>query len=160
MIQQLPTWIILAGKLGEWLRSADALPEFLPPNALLLFQRFRDAYQAKDAARVGEQLSAAYRGTLYGLSDRTQFVQAMEETFRHLPWGTHPKLTVTMYQIIERNEPGVFEAILQFQARLAVLGVEIPWQPVDSGFVRCEARVEQPHKIWRIVRMDSVASLT
>lgn len=156
MIKALPTWLTLAEGLVRMLRSTDAPPEFLPPNALLLFQRFRDAYQAKDAATVGEQLSADYCGTLYGLRDRKQFVEAIEQTFRQLPWGIHPKLTVTMYQIIERNDPAVFEALLQFQARIALWGVEIPGQSVDSGRIHCEVRAEKPYGIWRIVRMDTV----
>jgi hypothetical protein len=58
--------------------------------------------------------------------------------------------------IIERNEPGVLEAVRQVHARISVLGVEVPWQSVDSGLVRCEARADKPHGIWRIVRMDSI----
>jgi hypothetical protein len=174
MIEQLPAWIRLADSLAKSLGSGESQPEFLPPNALLLFQRFRDAYEAMDAAKVGEQLSAEYCGTLNGSSDRRQLVEVLEQTFRRIPWGMYPKLTVTMYQVIERDEPGVFEAVLEFHSRFAVLEQAIDsgrvhceasglpvllllnGKSIDSGRVHCEARAEKPSGIWRIVRIDSI----
>jgi hypothetical protein len=154
MIEQLPVWIKLADELRKSLNSGQDFEKLLPPNAILLLKRFREAYQAKDAAKVGEQLSAEYSGTLYNAHTREEFVERLKETFRQAPRGLSPNLHVTVFQVVERDEPGVFEAVLEFHARFAVLG--IPLREIGSGKVSCEARAEMPFGIWRLVRMDSV----
>jgi len=151
----LPVWITLAEQLAKFLPKSEgqSFQGLLPTNALLLLERFRDAYQAKDADRLAEQISVRYTGTLYDARTRDQLVGFLRMTLANIPWGLWPQLAITLYSIPEQPEPSTFEVVLEFHSRVTVLGV--PLSKLDSGRVICVAKVEED-KVWRVIRFDSI----
>ena len=100
----------------KWIRmwhEKQANPPHLPDNALLLFKRFKEAYDTKNIIRLGFTLSDHYRGDLYGVSKKQEFISSQKRVFDNLSLVS-PCLSINVYSIIE-NSNDVFSAIIDTQ---------------------------------------------
>jgi len=134
----------------NWIRmwhEKQANPPHLPDNALLLFKRFKEAYETKNITRLGFTLSDHYKGDLCGVSTKQEYLSTLKQVFDSLPLLS-PCLSINVYSIIE-NRDDVFSAIIDTQSKTSILG--IPLTNYDSAPIRCELRPEQG--LWVITKM-------
>ncbi|CAD5910045.1 hypothetical protein NO108_00216 [Planktothrix rubescens] len=134
----------------NWIRmwhEKQANPPHLPDNALFLFKRFKEAYDTKNITRLGFTLSDHYKGDLYGVSTKQEFISSQKRVFDNLS-VVSPCLSINVYSIIE-NSNDLFSAIIDTQSKVSVLG--IPLTNYDSAPIRCELRPEQG--LWVITKM-------
>jgi hypothetical protein len=147
----LPRWIILAIDVITAIKNRALTPDFLTEDTLLLFRRFKDAYDSKDAVKLADEISDKFRGNFYGRQSKAELANFFADVFNSILWGVYPSLSITIYHVIQKDT-GAFKAVLEFQSQLKVLGA--PVAGFDSGRVVCEARPEGPYGIWRIRQMD------
>jgi hypothetical protein len=140
-----------AKELLDQFFKGDLALDFLTEETLLLFRRFKAAFDAKDAARLAEEISDRYHGTFGGKGSKAELVSFFAEVFRGIVVGVSPRPSITIYHVIQKD-PGVFKVILVFHSRLFVLA--LPTWSFCSGRVVCEARPEGRHRIWRLTRLD------
>lgn len=134
----------------NWIRmwhEKQTNPPHLPDNALLLFKRFKEAYDTKNIVKLGFTISDHYQGDLYGVSTKQEFISSQKRVFDNLSLVS-PCLSINVYSIIE-NSNDVFSAIIDTQSKASVLG--IPLTNYDSAPIRCELRPEQG--LWVITKM-------
>lgn len=134
----------------NWIRmwhEKQANPPHLPDNALLLFKRFKEAYDTKNIIRLGFTLSDHYKGDLYGASTKQEYLSSTKRAFDNLSLVS-PCLSINVYSIIE-NRDDLFSGIIDTQSKISVLG--IPLTNYDSAPIRCEIRPEQG--LWVITKM-------
>ncbi|MBE9143618.1 hypothetical protein [Planktothrix mougeotii] len=134
----------------NWIRmwhEKQANPPHLPDNALLLFKRFKEAYDTKNIIKLGFTLSDNYRGDLNGVSTKQEYLSSLKRVFDSLPLLS-PCLSINVYSIIE-NRNDVVSAIIDTQSKTSFLG--IPLTNYDSTPIRCEIRPEQG--LWVITKM-------
>ena len=135
----------------EWLNvwhEQQANPPHLPENAILVFKRFKEAYDSKDVHRLSPVISDEYRGDIYGVGTKHEFLHTQQDVFRRLPWAIHPCLTINVYRIKE-NTQNTFSAIIDTHSIATVFG--IPTFAYDSAPVRCQINPEQG--LWFITEM-------
>lgn len=145
-INLIPTAIQGYNWIQMW-HEKQANPPYLPDNALLLFKRFKDAYDTKNIIKLGFTISDHYKGDLYGVSTKQEFISSQKRVFDNLSL-VYPCLSINVYSIIE-NSNDVFSAIIDTQSKASVLG--IPLTNYDSAPIRCEIRPEQG--LWMITKM-------
>lgn len=145
-INLIPTVIQGYNWIQMW-HEKQANPPHLPDNALLLFKRFKEAYDTKNIIKLGFTISDDYRGDLYGVSTKQEFISSQKRVFDNLSL-VYPCLSINVYSIIE-NSNDVFSAIIDTQSKISVLG--IPLTNYDSAPIRCELRPEQG--LWVITKM-------
>lgn len=134
----------------NWIRmwhEKQTNPPHLPDNALLLFKRFKEAYDTKNIIKLGFAISDHYQGDLYGVSTKQEFLRSQKRAFDSLSLVS-PYLSINVYSIIENNND-VFSAIIDTQSQVSILG--IPLTNYDSVPIRCEIRPEQG--LWVITKM-------
>lgn len=134
----------------NWIRmwhEKQANPPHLPDNALMLFKRFKEAYDTKNIIKLGFTISDHYKGDLYGVYTKQEFLRSQKRAFDNL-YLVSPCLSINVYSIIE-NSNDVFSAIIDTQSKASVLG--IPVINYDSAPIRCELRPEQG--LWVITKM-------
>ncbi|MEO0375253.1 MAG: hypothetical protein AAF329_11640 [Cyanobacteria bacterium P01_A01_bin.17] len=135
----------------NWLRvwhEKHTAPPHLPQNALLLFQRFKKAYDSKDTKTLSSVISPYYQGDLFGVSSKQEYLKIQKAFLDSLPWGINPCLTIDVYSIIEET-PDAFTAIIDIKAIATILG--IPTVTYDSFPLRCKLSADQGW--WRITEM-------
>jgi hypothetical protein len=93
-------------------------------------------------------ISKSYRGDLYGVGSKQEFLNIQQRVFERLPWGVHPCLTMNVYSIVE-NDRNVFSAIIDTHSIATVLGV--PTFAYDSAPVYCQIKSERG--LWVITEM-------
>jgi len=134
----------------NWIRmwhEKQANPPHLPDNALLLFKRFKEAYDTKNIIKLSFTISDHYKGDLYGVSTKQEFLSSQKRVFDNLTLIS-PCLSINVYSIIE-NRNDLFSAIIDTQSKISILG--IPLTNYDSAPIRCEIRPEQG--LWVITKM-------
>ena len=141
----------------NWIRmwhEKQANPPHLPDNALLLFKRFKEAYDTKNIIKLSFTISDHYKGDLYGVSTKQEFLSSQKRVFDNLTLIS-PCLSINVYSIIE-NRNDLFSAIIDTQSKISILG--IPLTNYDSAPIRCEIRPEQGLRVitkmfieWRLV---------
>ena len=137
----------------KWLRvwhGRQANPAHLPVNALLLFQRFKAAYDGKDVGQLSACISDEYRGDAFAVLSKGELLRVLGGVFRALPWMVYPCLSINVYNVIA-DTPEVFSAIIDTCSRAKVLGV--PVGTIDSAPLRCVIRPVGPHCVWRMTEM-------
>jgi hypothetical protein len=149
---QIVPWIIWGKELIKQFLKGDLAPDFLTEETLLLFRRFKAAFDAKDAVGLAEEISDQYQGTFCGRGFKAELVSFFAEVFRGIVVGVYPELSITIYHVIQKD-PGVFKVILEFHSRLFVLWWLPTWS-FSSRRVVCEARPEGRHRIWRLTQLD------
>ena len=73
----------------KWLRvwhERQAVPAHLPVNALLLFQRYKAAYDGKDPGALAACISDGYRGDVFGVRSKGELLRVQGGEFARLPW--------------------------------------------------------------------------
>ncbi|MGL6138667.1 MAG: hypothetical protein ACRC2M_15345 [Planktothrix sp.] len=145
-INLIPTVIQGYNWIQMW-HEKQANPPHLPDNALLLFKRFKDAYDTKNIIKLGFTISDHYKGDLYKVSTKQEFISSQKRVFDNLSLVS-PCLSINVYSIIE-NSNDVFSAIIDTQSKASVLG--IPLTNYDSAPILCEIRPEQG--LWVITKM-------
>jgi hypothetical protein len=133
--------------LNVW-HEQQANPPHLPDNAILVFKKFKEAYDSKNIDKLSRIISNSYRGDLYGVRSKQEFLNVQQHVFENLPWGVHPCLSVNVYSIME-NTQSIFSAIIDTHSIATVLG--IPTFTYDSAPVRCQIRSE--HGLWVVTEM-------
>jgi hypothetical protein len=133
--------------LNVW-HKQQANPPHLPENAILVFKRFKEAYDAKNIDKVSRLISNSYKGDLYGARSKQEFIRIQQRVFERLPWGVHPCLTINVYSVAE-NTQNIFSAIIDTHSIATVFG--IPTFAYDSAPVRCQINPEQG--LWVITEM-------
>lgn len=128
-------------------RERERSPEHLPRPCLLLFQRFKKAYEGKDIPGLADTLSEHFSGDLYGRS-KGEFLDVMAYNLNTLFPLLSPYLTITVLNITT-DTPQAFTAVIDMNATLQVLGLSTPitW---DSGRLICCAKPEGEHHYWRL----------
>jgi hypothetical protein len=142
----------------QWLNvwhEQQTNPPHLPENAILVFKRFKEAYDSKNIRNLGLIISNSYRGDLYGVGSKQEFLQIQQHVFERLPWVIYPCLTINVYSIVE-NTQNTFSAIIDTHSIATVLGV--PTFAYDSAPVRCQIKAE--HGLWVITEMFVERRLT
>jgi hypothetical protein len=135
----------------SWLRvwhEKQANPPHIPDNAILVFKRFKEAYDAKSIGKLSSIISDSYRGDLYGVPSKQEFIDIQKRVFNRLPWGVYPCLSINVYSIVE-NERNIFSAIIDTHSIATVFG--IPLGDYDSAPVRCQIRPEDG--LWLVSEM-------
>ena len=134
----------------NWIRiwhEKQANPPHLPDHALLLFKAFKEAYDTKNIIKLAFTLSEHYKGDLYGVSCKQEFLSSQKRVFDSLSLIS-PCLSINVYNIIEDCDD-LFSAIIDTQSKASILG--IPLTNYDSAPIRCEIRREQG--LWVITKM-------
>lgn len=133
--------------LNVW-HEKQANPPHLPQNAIIAFQRFKEAYDRKNINQLNKIISNSYRGNLYGVSTKQEFVDIQQRVFERLPWGVYPCLKINVYSVVDETSNS-FTAIIDTQSLATVLG--IPIFSYDSAPVRCQIKSETG--LWVISEM-------
>lgn len=133
--------------LNVW-HEQQANPPHLSENAILVFKKFKEAYDSKSINKLSLVISNLYRGNLYGVGNKQEFLNIQQRVFERLPWGVHPCLTLNVYSIVE-NSQNIFSAIIDTHSIATVLG--IPTFAYDSAPVRCQIKSE--YGLWVITEM-------
>lgn len=135
------------GWLHAW-HEKQANPPHLTENAILLFKRFKEAYDAKDINKLSSVISDSYKGDLYGVSSKQEFLHIQKRVFDRLPWGVYPCLSINLYSIVE-NTQNVFSVIIDTHSTATVFG--IPVGDYDSAPVCCKLCPEAG--LWVVTEM-------
>lgn len=125
-------------------------PEHLSQSALILFQRFKKAYESKNIVELKDSISDSFNGDIYGATKK-EFIDFMQYNFQRLKYGLSPHLTIEIFNISESSDAN-FSAIINMQANLTFIGLPtfMTW---DAEKIRCEARPEGKHDYWRITKL-------
>jgi hypothetical protein len=125
-------------------------PEHLPQPALILFQRFKKAYESKNILGLKDAIYDKFCGDLYGVNKK-DFTDFMQYNFQHLKYGLSPHLVIEIYNISESSSTNFF-AVINMKANLKLMGIPISmaW---DAGKIICEAKPEGEHSYWRITKL-------
>ena len=135
----------------KWLRAwheKQANPPHLTENAILVFKRFKEAYDAKDISKLSSTISDSYKGDIYGVSSKQEFLHIQKQVFERLPWGVYPCLSINVYSVVE-NTQNVFSAIIDTHSSATVFG--IPVGDYDSAPVGCKICPEAG--LWVVTEM-------
>ena len=135
----------------NWLRvwhEKQANPPHIPDKAIVVFKRFKEAYDDKNIGKLSSTISDSFRGDLYGVRTKQEFIDIQMRVFNRLPWGVNPCLSINVYSIVE-NERNVFSAIIDTHSITTVFG--IPLGDYDSAPVRCQIRPEDG--LWLVSEM-------
>lgn len=133
--------------LNVW-HERQTNPPYLPENAVLVFKKFKEAYDSKDINKLGRIISNSYTGDLYGVRSKREFLHVQKRVFDRLPWGVHPCLTINVYSIVEDTR-NIFSAIIDTHSIATVLGV--PTFAYDSAPVCCQIQSERG--LWVVTEM-------
>lgn len=125
-------------------------PEHLPQKVLILFQRFKKAYESKNIVELKDSISNNYYGDIYGKT-KQNFIDLMQCNFQQLKYGLSPHLTIEIYNISSSTSTH-FSAVVNLKANLKFLGIptSLVW---DAGKIVCEAKPEGEHNYWRITKL-------
>lgn len=135
----------------KWLQvwhEEQANPPHLPQHAILIFKRFKEAYDSKNAYKLKLLLSDRYRGDIFGASNKQAYLNIQKQVFHALPWFINPCLCINVYSIVE-EAPEEFCAIIDTQSKATALG--LPITTYDSAPVRC--RIQNELGLWVISEM-------
>lgn len=127
-------------------------PEHLPQPALILFQKFKKAYENKNIQDLRETISENYEGDIYG-ETKTEFIELMTYNFQQLKYAINPHLRIEILNI-SYDEISKFSAVIAMKANLLFLGITIPFH-WDAGKLFCEAKPEGQYNYWRITKLLS-----
>ncbi len=125
-------------------------PEHLPQPILILFQRFKKAYESKDVVKLKDSISDNYCGDIYG-KNKKDFVNFMRYNFQRLKYGLSPHLIIEIHNISSSSDSN-FTAVIDMKANLKFLGIptSMAW---DSGKIICEVKPEGEYNYWRITKL-------
>jgi hypothetical protein len=125
-------------------------PEHLPDQALILFQRFKKAYEGKNSKELSGSISNDFSGDIYGRT-KSEFISFMERIFKGFPHGVSPRLEIEVLNISSDSQP-YFSCVVHMEAHLKILGIATPigW---DSGKLFCKAIPEGKESYWRIIEL-------
>lgn len=135
-------------------KEKSASPEHLPKHILILFQRFKRAYESKNIAELKDTISRDFEGDLYG-SNKSQFISMMSGNFRYLKYGTSPYIVIEVHNICHSDDTN-FAAIIKMKANIQFLGILTPikW---DADKLYIEAKTEGDFNYWRISKIAKFA---
>lgn len=155
--QQLPAMEPLTIAIAEGIyrvyanaKERSRYPEHLPLPVLVLFQKFKQAYERKQLQALDDALSDNFVSDLYGPT-KADFLKLMEFNFQKLRYGLKPYLTIEVFNITTASDVA-FSAVIEMKASLQFVGIVTPLQ-WDAGKVFCEAQPEGPHQYWRITKL-------
>jgi hypothetical protein len=125
-------------------------PEHLPPQVLILFQRFKKAYESKNVKELSGSISNDFSGDIYGKT-KPDFISFMERIFKGFPIGVSPRLEIEILNIGSWSD-SQFSCVVNMEAHLKFLGLATPvnW---DSGKLFCQAIPEGKEYYWRIIEL-------
>lgn len=131
-------------------------PEHLPQSALILFQRFKKAYDNKNINELQESISDDFTGNLYG-RNKKEFIDFMRFNFGRLKYGLSPHLIIEIINVSTASEVK-FSAVLNMKANLKLIGIPTPmdW---DAGKIWCQAQPEGKYNYWRITELSKFVVL-
>jgi hypothetical protein len=125
-------------------------PEHLPRPALILFQRFKKAYEGKDIRSMKDTISDNFQGDIYG-RNKSDFIEGMISNFNGLKYGLNPYLTIEVFNISSESSRE-FSAVIDMKANLQFAGMVTPIKWVSEKLF-CEARPEGNTNYWRITKL-------
>lgn len=125
-------------------------PEHLPQPVLILFQRFKRAYESKDIRELQDSISNDFSGDIYGNS-KQEFIDLISYNFQRLKYGLSPHLIIEILNITAAYKTN-FTAVIKMKANLKFLGIPtyIDW---DAGKIVCQAKPEGQYNYWRITKI-------
>ncbi len=126
--------------------------EGLSLNALLLFRRFKKAYENKDTRELADTISNNLSGNFYQARTKEQFLRIMQGVFNTMPFGINPHLVINIYNITSNTESN-FSGVIDLKAMIKVAFIPIPWK-YDSGKIFFEAKPEGNLQYWRITYLS------
>lgn len=127
-------------------------PEYLPPDILLLFQMFREAYEHKNIQGIANTISQEFEGSRYYGTSKDAFIQTMQRVFQSFKYGAKPSLKITIYDILSESS-SEFQAVIDMIAHANILGtVPLPFTQYDSAKLLCTAKPEGSD--WKISRIE------
>jgi len=121
-------------------------------NAVILFKRFKKAYENKKINELGDTISENFSGNFYGAATKKAFLSIMQSVFRTMPFGVNPHLVITIYNITA-NTDEVFSGVVDLKAMIKIAFVPIPCR-YDSGKIFFEAKPEGNLRYWRITNLS------
>jgi hypothetical protein len=145
-------YIVIARELYK-LTKAKHSTELLSPEALRLFGKFKCSYDAKDVKGVSSCFAAKCEIDFYGAETKRQLVDVLGDLFGQLSSFVSPYLTITIYRIDENTER-VFQAVVSFNAKCKVFGVEVPFTDYATGRAICRIEPRSSGSSqWQITRL-------
>ncbi|MDX2244029.1 MAG: lecithin retinol acyltransferase family protein [Leptolyngbyaceae cyanobacterium bins.302] len=126
-------------------------PRNVPQQALILFQRFKEAYESKDIEELADTVSNDFRGDIYG-KRKSDFVAFMRCNLERLKYGTGPHLRIEIHNISSNSDED-FSAVIKMNATIKILGVPTPLQ-WDGGKLFCKVEPEGKYRYWRITKLE------
>jgi hypothetical protein len=125
-------------------------PKHLPKSALILFQRFKKAYENKNIIELKDSISDDFCGDIYG-TNKKDFIDFMQYNFQRLRYGLSPHLVIEIHNIATSSSTN-FSAVINMKANLKFIGIptSMTW---DVGKIVCEARSEGEYNYWRITKL-------
>jgi hypothetical protein len=134
--------------LNVW-HEQQANPPHLPENAVLVFKRFKEAYDSRSIEKLSSLLSDSYKGDVHGAVDKQEFLDKQKCNFESLPWGIYPCITLNVYSVIE-NTQDIFSAIVDTHSIATVFGIPT-FIDYASAPIRCQ--IESEGGLWIITEM-------
>ncbi|MDJ0897551.1 MAG: hypothetical protein QNJ55_01985 [Xenococcus sp. MO_188.B8] len=131
-------------------KDKNYCPQHLPQSALILFQRFKKAYESKNIKELKDCISSDFRGDIYG-KNQADLIKFMTYNFQFLKYGFSPHLIIEVFNICSSSD-SEFSTVINMKANLQFFGITTPvnW---DRGKLLCEAKPEGKYSYWRITKI-------
>ena len=126
-------------------------PEHLPPHILILFQKFKKAYESKNIEDLKDTISDRFVGDIYGKT-KSSFITLIAHNFQHLfKYGSSPHLTLEVLKICSGSDVE-FAAIINMKSSYRFFGISTPVS-FDAVKLFCEVQPEGQDNCWRITKL-------
>lgn len=124
-------------------------PSFLSSHGLLVFQKFKKAYESKNIAGVEDIISEDFRSDVYG--NKKDFIALITTGFSTLWAVSSPYLVIDVLNISKESEDDIC-VVIDMQITIKLLGIPTPltW---DSGKLSCRIQPEGKLNFWRITEL-------
>jgi hypothetical protein len=102
----------------NWLRvwhEKQANPPHIPDNAIVVFKRFKEAYDDKNIGKLSSTISDSFRGDLYGVRTKQEFIDIQMRVFNRLPWGVNPCLSINVYSMWRMSAMYSLQSLIHIQ---------------------------------------------
>ncbi len=125
--------------------------EHLPTHIILLFQRFKRAYDGKNIKALQNCISDSFNSDCLGVN-KLECLNLIGSFFNSFPSGFNPFLTIQVEQISVNNKQH-FVAVIEMNVKLKMLNIPLPIH-CNQDLLICEAKPEGDLNYWRIIKIQ------
>jgi len=128
-------------------------PEYLPHHMLMLFQRFKKAYEDIDMEELADTISNDFCGYIYReFPSKQALIQGVKDDLNQIKFGCRPFLQIVLYHIAV-NTPDEFIAIVKVNVSIKIFNIPTGFK-FNSERLVCHARPEGKYHYWRITKFE------